>query len=146
MASAAQEPGAQPDEHGRVLIAPGEALEIFRAVAVDTVNDPALVESFRSDAELGEARLDRDDIEYQALSTREHFHQVRDLIRNIARNQQLPPYSPDLQVGNYIATLRLTADHGVRYRRDPPPQGHVSVWGDPARLVGAVADIRSAWD
>jgi hypothetical protein len=154
MASAGQEPDAQPDEHGRVLIAPGETLEIFRAVAVDTVNHPALVESFQSEAELagrseaepGVERLDRADVEYEALSARERFDQVRDLIRNIAKNEQLPPYSPDLQVGNYIATLRLTADHGVRYRRDPPPQGHVSVWGDPGRLVAAVVDIQSAWD
>jgi hypothetical protein len=146
MASVGQEPDAQSDEHGRALIAPGETLEIFRAVAVGTVNDPALVESFRSEAELGVERLGRDDVEYEALSAREHFHQVRDLIRNIARNNQLPPHSPDHQVGNYIATLRLTAEHGVRYRRDPPPQGHVSVWGDPAQLVAAVADIHSAWD
>jgi hypothetical protein len=146
VASAGQEPDTRPDEHGRILIAPGEMLEIFRAVAVGDVNDPVLVESFRSDAELGKERFGRDDVEYQALSTREHFHQFRDLIRNIARNEQLPPYSPDLEVGNYIATLHLTADHGVRYRRDPSPQGHVSVWGDAAQFLTAVVDIQSAWD
>jgi hypothetical protein len=137
---------SESDPYGRLRVQPGATLEIFRAVAVGTLDNPALIDSFRSDAELGEDRLGRDDVEYEALSAREEFGQVRDLIRNVARNQQLPPYSPDLIVGNYIATLRLTADHGAWYRPDPPPQGHVSVWGEPAHLAAAVADIEPAWD
>jgi hypothetical protein len=141
-----QTPDREPDIDPRLRLSAEEVLEVYRAVSVAETDDPALPDSFRSEADLGEDRLGRDDIEYTAVSTRESFEQVRDLIRNVAKNNGLPPYSPDLIIGNYVATVILTTDQDVLYLRDPPPQGHVSIWGDPTRLATAVKEIRSAWD
>ena len=133
------------DAHGRLSVREGKTVEVFRAVHVSDPNDPWLWESFRSDAELGEDRMDRDDIDYQAVSCRERFDQVRDLIRNIARKEGLPPHSAELEIGNYVARVVLRAEHDALFKRDPPPRGHVSIWGDARQLATAVAEVQSAW-
>jgi hypothetical protein len=140
------EPSQRPDEHGRLPVTEGESVEVFRVVGVSDRQDPTLWEWFRSDKELGEPRLDRDDVEYAALSTSESFEAAARLVHGIAERHGLAPGSDEIEMGNFAARVVLRAGHGVLYRRDRRPKGHVSIWAEPHKLARMVADIRSVWD
>jgi hypothetical protein len=134
-----------PDDHGRLPVTEAEEIEVFRVVGVSDPEDLTLWEWFRSDEELGEDRLGRDDVEYAAVSTSESFDAAAKLVHRIAERHGLAPGSDEIEMGNYAARVALRGGHGVLYRRDRRPKGHVSIWGDPRQLATMVAEIRSVW-
>jgi hypothetical protein len=77
--------------------------------------------------------------------TRAHAVTTRDAIReHLARKEGVAPTT--LQIGDYIARVRLEPGEGFAYEDLGQLDGHMTLWGDPVKLVEAVADITPADD
>jgi hypothetical protein len=111
-------------------LADGEELRVFRIVRVEDVTAPELVESFRSHAELG---LPPRTVEaahpviYEGISVFDSLEAATATARKFPR------------IGRHVAELRITHGLGVRYLRWGA-RGHLTLWGDPIKLSGAVVD------
>jgi hypothetical protein len=112
-------------------IADGITLELFRIVRGDDMEQPGLVESFRSHYELGlpPRRAERRAaVIHMGLSTYRTVSQARGTAARFPR------------IGTHLARLRLEAGRGLNFADTGHP-GHVTVWGDPLMLASSVVDI-----
>lgn len=50
----------------------------------------------------------------------------------------------EVRMGNYIAEVELTPDRGFCLEDLGEPDEHLTIWGEPSRLVGAVGRIYPA--
>lgn len=115
-----------------VDIRPGRPLEAFRIVRSDGADDPVLHNSFRSHYELTEEPrgVERKSAvihmgismyleEHVARGTAERFHRL----------------------GGFVARCHLTVGKGFNFAHTGHPV-HLTVWGDPVKLVESVVDIQ----
>ena len=110
-----------------------EPRELFRVVRTGDRNDPELVESFKSNYELGKPIRPRSpEATYRAIWQAVSMFETLEAAKSVAC--RVPA------LGGWVARLVLDAEHscslavwGSRH--------HVSVWGDPCQMSSAVADI-----
>jgi hypothetical protein len=109
----------------------GEPLEVFRITKSDRPYDPALLDSFKSNYELGRPARHTEikfTPEHMGLSVYLALDRARDTARAFPR------------IGEYVALVRLTPESGAAFALTAEP-GHLTVWGRALELVAAVADI-----
>ncbi len=104
------------------------SMVVYRIVG----SDPPTVDDFKSNHELGKPIRPRSPeaayrMVWYAVSVFERFEQAEALA------QRFP------KLGDFVATARLEPDQGFSYALWGS-RGHMSVWGDPAGFLGAVAD------
>ncbi len=104
---------------------------IYRIVRSELEYDPVFVNSFRSHYELGgEPRG------VERSSTAVHMGISVYLSQEAAVRTALKwP-----KIGEYVAHARLTAGHGFNFAQTGQPL-RLTLWGDPIKLAGAVADV-----
>jgi hypothetical protein len=109
----------------------GNAFDVFRIVRTDESDDPVLLNSFRSNYELGgePRRVERSStVIHMGISV----YTDGDVARETA--ERFP------KLGDFIARLDLQPGHGFNYSPTGHPL-HLTMWGDPVKLAAAVADI-----
>lgn len=113
-----------------------DPLRVFRIVRSDHADDPVLLNSLRSHYELSEPprRVERSStVIHMGISTYISFERARDTSRRWPR------------IGEYVAELALEHGFGFNYAHTGHV-GHLTVWGDPVKLLATVVDIRPAED
>ena len=114
-----------------LAVRPGSPVTIFRIVRSALVDDPAFVNSLRSNYELGEEprKVERD-------ATVIHMGISAYLEPGIAHgNAQRWP-----KLGDHVAEVRLQHGRGFNYAHTGHPL-HLTIWADPIKLSEAVVDV-----
>jgi hypothetical protein len=114
-------------------IVPGREVELHRIVRSDLREDPVMLNSFKSNYELSDPprRVERDAaVIHMGIST---YLTSRAATETALRFPKL---------GDYIARLLLGAGQGVNLAQTGHP-GHLTVWGDPVKLLESVVDTTS---
>lgn len=123
-----------------------EELVVFRIVRTADIEDPNLVESFRSNADLGKpavGRAERLPALHRGISVFKTRAQAADRRRRIVERLTRGGSRESLRIGDHVATLRLVgASFRVEDRDDA--DGHMTVWGDASSLAAAVVEIVDA--
>jgi hypothetical protein len=109
----------------------GLEIEVFRVVRTDSVDDPVLLNCFRSNYELGEEPR-----KVERTATVIHMGLSTYLDPGIARGTA-QRWSA---LGDYVARVVLRHGLGFNIAQTGHPQ-HLTIWGDPVKLCEAVADI-----
>ncbi len=115
---------------------PGPGLTLFRIVRSDNSEDPVLLNSFRSNYELGEEprKIERSSaLIHMGLSA---------YIEHGAANGTAQKWE---KLGDFVAELRLRTGNGFNFAHTGPPL-HLTIWGDPVKLQEAVVDIQPVWE
>jgi hypothetical protein len=114
-------------------LSPGTSITVYRIVRSEVRDDPVLVNSLRSNYELGQEprRVERS-------STVIHMGISTYLGEGAARGtaQRFP------KLGDFVARLDLTSGRGFNFAQTGHP-GHLTVWGDPFKLHDVIGDIRA---
>jgi hypothetical protein len=110
---------------------PNLEVDVYRIVRSDLLDDPVLENSLKSNYELSEPPR-----KVERLSTAVHmgissYLSPRDAIDTARKFDKL---------GDYVAQVRLRPGRGFNYARTGHP-GHLTVWGDPVKLLESVVDI-----
>jgi hypothetical protein len=116
-------------------IGQGHATTIFRIVRSDNVDDPVLLNSFKSNYELGEEPR-----KVERSSTVVHMGLSAYLEEGVAHGTS----QKWEKLGDFVAVLRLRPDQGFNFAHTGHPL-HLTVWGDPVKLRDAVVDIQPVW-
>jgi hypothetical protein len=111
---------------------PGTWFEAYRIVRSDAREDPALLNCFRSNFDL--CREPR-----RAERSSAVIHMGISMYMTPSAAIETAQAFPKL--GSYVAFLRLEHGHGFNWARTGP-DCHLTIWGDPVKLVEAVVDIR----
>jgi len=109
----------------------GTPLEAFRVVLTDEQDDRTFLESFESNAVLGEQPRGFE-ITHPLLHIGISTYQTRDAAEEKAR--QFP------KLGRFVARLVLPSDAGITYARWGG-RGHMTIWAEASRLVCCVAEV-----
>lgn len=112
-----------------------ERIVAYRIVRSELSGDPALIDSFRSHYELGQEPRKverRSTVIHMGIST----YLNEEVARGIA--QRFP------RLGGFVAQLVLRSGNGFNYAHTGHPL-HLTVWGDPIKLINAVVDIARVW-
>jgi hypothetical protein len=109
---------------------------VFRIVRSDNVEDPVLLNSLRSNYELGEEPR-----KVERSSTVIHMGLSAYLDEGVAHGTA----QRWEKLGRYVAELRLRPGQGFNFAHTGHPL-HLTLWGDPVKLQAAVADIQPVWD
>jgi hypothetical protein len=112
-------------------IAGGTVLQVFRVVKTDDRDDPAFIESFMSHYELGRPPR-RLEIGFTVIYMGVSCWRSRNGAVGLA--QAFP------KIGAHVARLELRQGNGFNVAATSG-QDHLTVWGDPVKLAGAVADV-----
>ena len=134
------------DDCVRRKLAEGEHLEVFRLVHVSTADDDALAEDMKSNAARGRSPRGRESRHpeiHRGLSVFKKYTQAAERRRQIAARLQEQGSDQPVKIGDYVARLTLEGP-GVGYEDRDEPDGHMTIWGDPLRLAGAVTDLSPA--
>jgi hypothetical protein len=117
-------------------VGPGRAVTVFRIVRSDNRDDPVLLNSFRSNYELGDEPR-----KVERSSAVIHMGISSYVDEGVARGtaQRWP------KLGDFVAEVRLRPDQGFNFAHTGHPL-HLTVWGDPVKLKDAVVDIQSVED
>lgn len=116
-----------------VVYAPEEdsAFAVWRIVKTDERGDPAFLDSLRSNYDLGRPPRRREEhwsIVHMGIST---FSDPR-AAAGTARKWPV--------IGEWVAQIALTHGQGFNVAHTGMP-GHLTLWGDPIKLLEAVVDI-----
>ncbi|MDQ3768039.1 MAG: hypothetical protein M3370_00955 [Actinomycetota bacterium] len=109
----------------------GVTMRVYRIVRTEIVDDPMMLNSFRSHFALGEEprRVERQSaLMHMGISV----YTDPSVARGTA--ERFP------KLGDYIAEVNIDATMGVDYARTGHPL-HLTLWADPVKLCAAVADI-----
>jgi hypothetical protein len=139
-------PRLQGDRLEILNLGAGEQLVVFRLVKTAHRQDPSLVDSFRSNADLGKPAVGREERlpeMHHGISVFKTRAQAADRRRRIVDRLVRQGRSEDLRIGDYIARLRLVGS-GFRFEDRNSPDRHMTVWGDASSLAAAVVDISPA--
>jgi hypothetical protein len=115
-----------------VDIRPGRPLEAFRIVRSDEVEDPVLLNSFRSHYELSETPRGRERksaVIHMGISMYSDEHVARGTAERFDK------------LGGFVARLHMGVGKGFNFAHTGHPL-HLTVWGDPVKLVESVVDIQ----
>ncbi len=122
-----------------------QALTVFRFVRPRRVEDPGLIDDFLSDQAAGKpkrGRALRIPELWDGLSCFRTLDLARarwsDIAELASRRGQTP------RVGSFIAEVALSPDSGFAYEDLGHDDGHMTVWGEPARLASAASQIHPA--
>lgn len=118
---------------------------MFRFVHVTDVHDPNLAGQFRSDRVNGMVPYFRREKRYPELldgmsaydslaTATARWNQCRAIA--IERNEPI-------QIGSFIAEVRLTPSSGFSVEDLAEPDGHLTIWGDPSHLAAATSRIHT---
>ena len=130
----------------RQELAEGQTLQVYRLVHVSEPADPALAEDMKSNAAKGKppsGREVRQPAVHRGLSVYKSHNQAAALRRRIADRLIARGSNQPVRIGDYVARLVLSGP-GIGYEDRDEPDGHLTIWGEPSRLAGAVADISPA--
>lgn len=122
--------------HSLVVHRADEAVVAFRIVKGVNRNDPATLDSLRSNYELG--ALPRG-LEIESALIHLGLSMYRKIEMAAATAQRWP------QIGQRIAEVHLQPEHGFCYA-DTAQSGHITIWGRPLQLLACVVDIISIGD
>lgn len=109
---------------------------------VEDLDDPKLVEDFLSDRESGKRPLRRETMypELQdGMSTFASLDAARDLWETV--REAAAARGQEVRMGNFIAEVELQPDRDFSIEDLDEPDGHLTIWGDPAQLAQAVSRI-----
>jgi hypothetical protein len=120
-------PGIEPLEVFRL----GGPLTVFRITKSDQPDDDALLDSFKSNYELGR-KPRRAEIKSTPVHMGISVYLALERAADLAR--ALP------QIGEYVARVELRPEIGAAFALTAEP-GHLTVWGRPLQLRAAIADI-----
>ena len=115
-----------------VDIRPGRPLEVFRIVRSDEIEDPVLANSFRSHYELSEPARGferKSAVIHMGISMYTEEHVARGTAEKFDR------------LGGFVARCHLAVGKGFNFAHTGHPL-HLTVWGDPVKLVESVVDIQ----
>jgi hypothetical protein len=115
-----------------VDIPPGRPLEVFRIVRSDGAGDPVLLNSFRSHYELSDEPRGverRSAVIHMGIS----MYSAEQIARGTAQRFD--------KLGGFVARLHLGVGRGFNFAHTGHPS-HLTVWGDPVKLVDCVIDIQ----
>lgn len=130
----------------RQELAEGQTLEVFRLVHVSEPGDDALVEDMKSNAAKGKparAREARHPEIHRGVSVYKTYDQAAVRRRRIAARLTEQGLDEPVAIGDYVARLALVGP-GVGYEDRDEPDGHMTIWGKPLRLMAAVTDVYPA--
>jgi hypothetical protein len=119
--------------------------EVFRFVHVSDRDDPCLVDDFRSDAERHKKPRGRSAVipgHMDGMSSFRSLTLARDRWQTIAAYALKKGQT--VAIGEHIARVGLVAGQGFAYEDLGGPDGHITIWGAPDRLVAAVGGIEPA--
>lgn len=122
-----------------------EPRTVYRFVHVDDVDDPKLVEDFRSDRESGKRPVPREKAipELQdGMSTFGSLSGARDQWQTIS--EAAAKRDQAVRVGYYIAEVELVPDRGYSVEDLDEPNEPLTTWGEANRLAEDVRRIYPA--
>lgn len=122
-----QLPGVDPVAVYRL----GEPLAVFRITKTDRPFAPDLLDSFKSNYELGRPAR-------RAEVTFTPTHMGLSVYLSLDRARETARAFPKL--GTFVARVQLTPATGAAFAQIAEP-GHLTIWGRALELVAAVADI-----
>jgi hypothetical protein len=123
-----------------------EELVAFRLVRVCDPTDPRLIESFRSNAELGQpprGRAVRHPEIHRGVSVFKARVQAIERRRRIVDRLLQEGGERHLRIGDFVAELRLAGTR-IRVEDRALADGHMTIWGDASSLVDMVVAITPA--
>jgi hypothetical protein len=123
-----------------------EELATFRLVGVCDPTDPRLIESFRSNAELGrppKGRAVRHPEIHRGVSVFKARGQAIERRRRIVERLLREGEERNLRIGDFVAELRLSGP-AVRFEDRGLADGHMTIWADAHSLVDMVVKIAPA--
>jgi hypothetical protein len=123
-----------------------EELAAFRLVGVSDPADPRLIESFRSNAELGrvpKGRAVRHPEIHRGVSVFKAREQAIERRRRIVDRLLREGGGSHPRIGDFIAELRL-AGPSVRFEDRRLADGHMTIWADASSLIQMVVEITPA--
>lgn len=134
------------DEVRRRELAEGETLEVFRLVHVSTLSDDRLVDDMMSNAAKDRSARGREVRQpeiHGGLSVYKSCGQAVSVRRRIVERLQRKGSAAQVAIGDYVARVVLCGP-GYGYEDRNEPDGHMTIWGAPSRVAGAVAEIYPA--
>jgi hypothetical protein len=114
-------------------------------VGVSSPDDPALVDDFQSDRVTGKRPFRREKVypELQdGMSTFGSLSAARAQWKSVS--EAAAKRGQAVRMGHFIAAVELEPDLGFSIEDLNEPDEHLTIWGDPARLAGAVHRIYPA--
>jgi hypothetical protein len=119
-----------------VTLYPDQTLDVFRIVRSNSVEDPAFVNSLRSNYELTEPprRVER---EFTVIHMGISVYTDGDSAYGTARAWP--------KLGDFVARLRLVHGPGFNFAHTGHRQ-HLTLWADPVKLSQTVVDISPVED
>jgi len=132
-----------PDAVRRRRLAKGERLEVYRLVRVADVRDAGLLEDMKSNAakaRFPRGREVRQPTIHEGLSVYRSRQGAINRRRLVAERLERLGRDEPVLIGDYVARLQLEGPD-VGYEDRDEADGHMTIWGEPFRLAGAVADI-----
>ncbi len=120
-----------PPQIAAYELRPGEELTCWRIVRSEHHEDPVLLNSLRSNFELGrgprgaECRSWLVHLGISAYLNEDVAHATADRFHRL---------------GDWVAQLRIEHDNGVNYAHTGH-RWHLTTWSDPIKLIGRVVDI-----
>jgi hypothetical protein len=112
----------------------GPGVEVFRIVRTGDINDPVLLDSFRSHYELSE--------EPRKVERRwTIMHMGISVYKTSERAVETALTWP--QLGRHVARLELRPEMGFNYAHTGHA-GHLTLWADPVKLRDVITDIAIA--
>lgn len=130
--------------HRREVI---RATEVYRFVHVPDAGDPRLIGDFLSDRSRGKKPLGRAERIPELLDGMSVFRSLatarrrwEDIEARVRRK------NPDgtIKIGEYVARLVLEPDGDFLVEDLGDADGHMTIWGNPKKLMAAVVEIHSA--
>jgi hypothetical protein len=118
---------------------------VYRFAKVEALDDPALRDDFLSDRESGKRPLRREKAYPElrdGMSTFGSLEAARVVWRDI--HGAATRRGQAVELGEYIAEVSLEPDCGFDIEDLHEPDEHLTIWGEPDRLVEAVRRIYPA--
>jgi hypothetical protein len=111
---------------------PNLQVDVYRIVRSDVLDDPVLENSLKSNYELSEPPR-----KVERLSTAIHMG----ISTYLSPDDAVETARKFDKLGDHVAHLTLRPGRGFNYARTGHT-GHLTVWGDPVKLLESVVDIR----
>jgi hypothetical protein len=131
--------------HRVETVSGAQAVDVFRFVRTQSINDPELRSDFLSDKAAGKAQRGRARLLpalWDGLSCFRTLDLARGRWKDIAELAAAREETP--RVGSFIARVALHGDASFAYEDLDHADGHLTVWGSPDELVAYTVAIVAA--